>query len=74
MSTSFSTLFALLVLIPGVLIPLHVIGRMHHQLIDARNGGDRMIARGTMVVMVVLMVFSVYAAYSIYTSLNAIAS
>lgn len=74
MPTSFSSFFALLVLIPGVLIPLHVIGRMHHQRIDARNVGDRMLTRGTMVVMVALMVFSVYAAYAVYTSLNAIAS
>lgn len=74
MPASYSVLFAMLVAIPAVLIPLYIIGRMRHVLVDERrDAGDRWIARGTIVVMVVLLVFGLYAALAIYTTLNAVA-
>lgn len=75
MPASFAVLFALLVAIPGVLIPLYVINRMRHQpLREGRNGADQMIAGGIVAAMVVLMAFSVYAAHSVYTGLIALTS
>jgi hypothetical protein len=64
-------LFALLVGVPGVQIPLYVIHRMNrllsgHQAVQA----DRTIARITIGLMVVLMVFSVVAAAAVYRALS----
>lgn len=70
---SLSVLLPLLVAVPGLLIPLYVIGRMYALLSDERRGpGEKVFARGTMVAMLVLMGISVYAALEIFGSLSAL--
>lgn len=74
MPASYAVLFSLLVAVPGLLIPLYIIARARGTPgNDQRNGVDRMIIRGTVILMVALMAFSVYAALAIYTSLDALA-
>lgn len=75
MPSTFSVLFALLIALPGVLIPLYVIVRVRGSLTyPRRNGADRMIVHGTTLAMVVVIAASLYAAVAIFISLNALAA
>jgi hypothetical protein len=75
MSASFAILFALLVAVPGLLIPLYIISLTRHTLADVRRDDtDKRIAWVTIVAMLILIAFSTYAALAIYNSLSAIAS
>lgn len=74
MSSSLAVLFALLVAVPALLIPLWVIGRARHTLSDRRSdAGTRRIARLTIAVMALLMAFGAYAALAVYSSLRVLA-
>lgn len=74
MPSSFSVLFALLIAIPGILIPLHVISRMARVLSDkGRNGSERIFAGGTMIAMVLLIGLSMYAAQRTFVLLSVLA-
>ena len=75
MPASFSILFALLIAVPGLLIPLYIMSRMYTVLADDRRAAaEKAFAGGTMVVMLLLMAFSVYAALEISGIINSLAA
>lgn len=70
-----SILFPILVLVPGLLIPLHVVSRMYRVVVDERRAAaEKVFARGAMLAMLLLMGVAVYAALEIHSSLSAIAA
>ena len=74
MPQSFALLFPILILAPGLLIPLLVITRMRRvAAAEASGPSDKLFARGAMVAMLVLMVFSMYAAWEVFSRLNVLA-
>ena len=75
MSESLAPLFALLVLVPGVAIPVYVMGRLLGVLRDRRRQPvDRVFAVAGMAAVLVLIVLSVYLARDTYVLLGALAS
>lgn len=68
-------LFPILIAVPGLLIPLYVIARMHAVTSDARRtGAEKVFARGTMLVMLLLMGISLYAAFEVFAILTALST
>lgn len=71
---SFSLLFAVLIAVPGLLIPLYIIWRMAGVLKDEhRERGEKAFAGGTVLAMILLMGIAVYAAQEITRILNVLA-
>lgn len=75
MPPSFPLLFAILILAPGLLIPLLVISRMRRIVGEVEAApSERHVARAAMVAMGGLMLFSLYAAWEVYSRLSALAA
>lgn len=71
MPESFALLFPILILVPGLLIPLLIITRMRALAANETSAsGERVFARVAVVAMVALMVLSLYAAWEVFTRLS----
>ncbi len=71
MPESFSILFPILILAPGLFIPLLVITRLRKVAANEfTEPTEKLFARGAMVAMLVLMIFSVYAAWKVFSRLS----
>ena len=74
MPDSFPLLFRLLILLPGVLIPLYVSYRLLAVFKDERrSAGERAFAGGAILSMLLVIAFAVYASEAVWRSLSALA-